>query len=110
MKADKRIVCINGVPVFTEKENIECDTAAMKIHTGSTGLCGGDRREGGRTYVSIENAGETDMIVTLNKGKDGNGTGFEIAASGDDALVALAYAFAAISAKLLNTMTGEEEE
>ncbi len=110
MKEKERIVCINGVPVITDKEIIENENVTLAVHAGSTGLCGGDRREGGRTYVSLENKGATDMIVTLVAGKDGNGKGFEIAASGDAELVSLAYAFAAVSATLLDSIAKEDEE
>ncbi|MBQ6134290.1 MAG: hypothetical protein IJI65_09075 [Lachnospiraceae bacterium] len=109
MKKIKRIVHINGVPVNAEKELIENENVSLAIYAGSTGLCGGNRKKGGRTYISMENKGATDMIVSLVTGKDGNGTGFEIAASGDAELISLAYAFANISATLLNSITEEEE-
>lgn len=109
MKEVKRIVQINGVPVNTEQELIENENVSLAVYAGSTGLCGGDRKEGGRTYISLENKGATDMIVTLVTGKDGNGTGFEIAASGDAELISLAYAFANVSATLLNSIAEEEE-
>lgn len=110
MKEGRRIVCINGVPVNTEKEIVENENVNLAVYAGSTGLCGGGRREGGRTYVSLENKGAADMIATLVTDKDGNGTGFEIAASGDAELVSLAYAFAAVSATLLDSIAGEDGE
>lgn len=110
MKADKRVVCINGVRVIAEKENFQDEKEALAVYVGTTSICGGDRRKGGRTYVAFENTGAADMIVNLVKGKDGNGTGFEIAASGDDELVAMACAFAALSAALLNSIVKEDEE
>ena len=109
MKKVKRVVQINGISVNTEKELIENENVSLAIYAGSTGLCGGNRKKGGRTYFSMENKGATDMIVSLLTGKDGNGTGFEIAASGDAELVSLAYAFANVSATLLNSITEEEE-
>ena len=109
MKEVKRVVQINGIPVNTEKELIENANVSLAVYAGSTGFCGGGRNKGGRTYVSIENEGATDMIVTLKTGKDGNGSGFEIAASGDAELMSLAYAFATVSATLLDSISEEEE-
>lgn len=110
MNTDKRVVCINGVPVVTDKKTFESDRAALTGYVGSTGLCGGDRKAGGRTYVSLENAGATDMIVTLVTDKNGNGTGFEIAASGDDELITLAFALAHLATVLFESSDGEDEE
>lgn len=110
MKKEKRIIQINGVPVIAEKENVRNGKAALTVFAGSTGFCGGDRRAGGRTYVSLENAGAADMIVNLVKDKNGNGMGFEIAASGDAELMSIAYVLAAMSEMLINTMTAGEEE
>lgn len=110
MKKEKKVVQINGIPVIAEKENVGNGKAALTVFAGSTGFCGGDRRAGGRTYVSLENAGAADMIVNLVKDKNGNGTGFEIAASGDAELMSIAYVLAAMSEMLINTMTAGEEE
>ena len=57
MKEVKRVVQINGVPVNTEKELIENANVSLGVYAGSTGFCGGNRKKGGRTYVSIENEG-----------------------------------------------------
>lgn len=111
MEKGKKIQ-INGVNVNAEKELIGNKTLGLAVHAGSTGLCGGDRRAGGRTYVSLEGLGTIDLIVTLIAGKDGTGTGFEIAASGDTELVALAKAFYIIAKKLMESITkdcGETE-
>ena len=102
MKEVKRVVQINGIPVNTEKELIENANVSLAVYAGSTGFCGGGRNKGGRTYISIENEGATDMIVTLKTGKDGNGSGFA-------ELMSLAYAFAAVSATLLDSISEEEE-
>lgn len=110
MKECKRVVCINGVPVTAEKDLAEFKTAAVEVHAGTTGLCGCEHKEDGRTYISIKNAGKTDMRVTPIVGKDGRGDGFEIEALGDDALVALVYAFASVVSKLIKITTGEVEE
>ncbi len=110
MKKEKKIVQINGIPVMAEKENVRNGKAVLTVFVGSTGFCGGDRRAGGRTYVSLENAGAADMMVNLVKDKNGDGTGFEIAASGDAELMSIAYVLAAMSEMLINTMTAGEEE
>lgn len=54
MKADKRAVCINGVRVIAEKEDFQDEKEALAVYVGTTGICGGDRRKGGRTYVAFE--------------------------------------------------------
>ena len=113
MKVKERNICINGVPIVADGEVVKNENAVMVAYAGSTGLCGGDRRKGGRTYVSLKNLGETDMIVTLTTGKNGNGTGFEIAASGDAELLTIALAFSSIAALLVESITEkamEEEE
>ena len=107
---DNKIVCINGVPVITEKDIVEFKTSAVEIHAGTTGLCGCEHKEDGRTYILIKNAGKTDMRVTPIIGKDGSEAGFEIEALGDDALVALVYAFASVASKLIKITTEEAEE
>lgn len=110
MKKKKRIIQINGVPVMAEEETVENEKANLTVYAGTTGLCGGGRSKGGRTYISLENTGAADMIVTLVKGKDGNGTGFEIAASGDDELVSIACAFATVTVALMDIIAKEDEE
>ena len=105
MKAGKRIVCINSVLVCPERKTVQNKNVNLVVHAGSTGLCGGCRKEGGRTYISIEEKGTTDMIVELITDKKGYGTGFEIAASGDAELISLSNAFAAVSDLLLESIT-----
>ncbi|MCR5105424.1 MAG: hypothetical protein K6B68_13405 [Eubacterium sp.] len=107
---DKKVICINGVPVTAVKDIVEFKMAAVEMHAGTTGLCGCEHKEDGRTYISIKNAGKTDMRVTPIIGKDGSEAGFEIEASGDDSLVALIYAFASVASKLIKITTGEAEE
>lgn len=109
MKADKRVVCINGIKVIADRKEPLDEKKGMDIYVGTTGFCDGDRRQGGRTYVSFENVIPADMIVTLKEGKDGNGTGFEIAASGDDALMTLISAFSTLYAGLMERIIEEEE-
>lgn len=56
----------------------------LEVEAGTTGYCGGDSGNGGRTYFRIENRGGTD-IQAYGLGTNGE-EGFEVILGGDTEL------------------------
>ena len=81
----ENVVRVNGVDVqtcieeFTSCNIIECEV-------GTTGLCGGDTGNGGRTYFRITNFASTDMSCKVVEGIYGRADQIEIMFGGDTEL------------------------
>ena len=88
---EKGMVQVNGekFPVFSR--NIDTEDGGIEVAAGTTGFKGGDRKSGGRAYVSIEGT-NLDMYLRPTTDEDGNNTGFVMAVCGDDELDALIQA------------------
>ena len=77
---------LHGVDVPTFKIVIE-SANIIEVEAGSTGLRGGDRGHGGRTYFRVKNIGGTDMwsqVFGVN-----NENGFEVRLCGDIELMTM---------------------
>jgi len=97
---------INAVPVPTIDGTAHSGhgIACVGYEAGATPLTGVATRKGGsRAYVRLTvNRGDLKVIPVMDE--DGQVIGFEIAASGDDAGLALAAAIAEMADRLKNDM------
>lgn len=80
---------VNDVAVDTFRRNVYGEASVMEVEAGTTGICGGDHEEGGRTFIHIGNKFASDFFAELCRDKDGKVVGVNIAASGDDELIGL---------------------
>lgn len=99
---------INGVMVETfEREVIEEDTV-LRVEAGTTGYRGGERDQGGRTYLCIDCLYGDFFFspVTDDKKKV---VGIEIACSGDDGMNAIMKAIEFIH-KAINDQRCEADD
>lgn len=97
---------INAVPVPTIDGTAHSGhgIACVGYEAGATRLTGVATRKGGsRAYVRLT-VNRGDLKVIPVKDEDGQVIGFEIAASGDDAGLALAAAIAEMADRLKNDM------
>lgn len=75
--------CVNGIIVRTTRNESVYKRSVLETEAGTTGLRGGERDCGGRSYLRLKNLGGVDIhFRSLNDG-------IEIATSGDASLVAL---------------------
>lgn len=109
MRTKDLLVCINDVPLVAKSAVIQDGEAELKVAAGTTGLCDGDREAGGRTFISLEDIGLSDLLIRTKKSETGRVKGIEIAASGDDALVAILGALIHITESLLADQTEVDE-
>lgn len=104
---DKK-VRINGVVVDVEAKKIFGECSAMKVEVGTTGFLGGERKEGGRTYIHIGNEYASDFYAQPTKDAKGRVNGVDIVMSGDDALTnficALVFTFRTLMDKAADTV------
>ncbi len=82
-------VMVNDVMVDTYKRKAIGEESIMETEVGTTGICGGDREEGGRTYIHIGNELASDFFAQLCRDKNDRVVGVDIAVSGDDGLLNL---------------------
>ena len=82
-------VLVNDVMVDTFSRKVYGEASVMEVEAGTTGICGGDREEGGRTFIHIGNEFASDFFAQLCQDEDGRVVGLNIAVSGDDELVNL---------------------
>lgn len=72
---------VNDVAVDTFRRNVYDEASVMEVEADTTGICGGEREEGGRTFIHIGNKFASDFFAELCRDKDGKVTGVNIAAS-----------------------------
>lgn len=99
---------VNDVLVDTYERDVVRGGAALEVEAGTTGFCGGDRKEGGRAYVRIR-AVLADFFAAVSRNGDGKKDGIVIAACGDDEILALVEALH-FAEKALIEGCGVEEE
>lgn len=79
---------INDVFMDTFVRDIEEGEVSLEAEAGSTGLCGGDRKEGGRAYIRIR-ANTADFFASIKKDEKGRPCEMAIAVCGDEEILAL---------------------
>jgi len=77
---------VNGVRVNTKKKEIS-NFNILEVEVGTTGSCGGDSGNGGRTYFALRDLGSTDLEVEVkNDGELDYNTEVIIKLGGDSEL------------------------
>ena len=64
----------------------------LRVAAGTTGLCGGDSGHGGRTFIELEDLGDTDIECKVQENASGNLL-IKIGLGGDSELETIVEAF-----------------
>ena len=99
---------INGVKIDVFERCVVEDEAIVAIAAGTNGSKGGERDEGGRTYVRLD-VGIGDFLIDPRINDDGEVDGVEIVACGDSGLEAMIKALSFASRTLEELTYGIDE-
>ncbi|MBQ9030125.1 MAG: hypothetical protein IJV41_02390 [Oscillospiraceae bacterium] len=80
--------CVNGAVFQTFERDAREDGVSLEVEAGTTGFCGGGRKEGGRAYLRIQNEG-ADFFARVLENDDKRPEGVVLAVCGDNEIVAL---------------------
>ena len=101
-------VTVNGVDFKVYSRNLVTEDLELTVTAGTTGVCGGDRKAGTRTLISIENTGDSDFFADVKRDESGETESVVIAACGDNELLNLIKALLFALDVLTETTLGDE--